>query len=86
MQTASTSKREEVYPDGRRKVTFANGTTKYLLPDGLSMVTFANGDIKKQLPCGTVEYFYKEVDTWHTTLPSRIEVSGHAHALARPPW
>lgn len=78
-QAVGTSKQERVYPDGRRKVTFANGTTKYMLPDGLSMVTFANGDIKKQLPDGTVEYFYKEVDTWHSTLPSRIEVRPREH-------
>ena len=67
-------KREQTYGDGRRKVEFANGTTKYVLPDGLTMVQFVNGDMKKQHPCGLVEYYYKEVDTWHSTLPDGIEV------------
>ena len=26
------------------------------------------------LPAGLIEYYYKEVDTWHTTHPSGVEV------------
>lgn len=70
----SGGKREHTYGDGRRRVDFANGTTKYVLPDGLTMVHFVNGDMKKQHPGGLVEYYYKEVDTWHSTLPAGIEV------------
>jgi T-complex protein 10 C-terminus len=69
-------KSEQVYANGSRKVTFANGTCKYTLPHGLTMVQFVNGDMKKTAPGGTVEYFYREVDTWHTTLASGVEVRG----------
>jgi hypothetical protein len=71
---ATASKVDQWFGDGRRQVKFANGTIKYVLPDGLTMVQFVNGDVKKQLPSGTVEYYYKEVDTWHSTLASGIEV------------
>ena len=54
---------------------FANGTIKQIQPDGQTIVQFANGDVKKQMPCGKVDYYYKQVDTWHTTLPSGVEVS-----------
>lgn len=69
---------ELVYSDGRRHVTFPNGTRKEVLPDGRAVIQFVNGDIKKSdpnQPQGTlVEYFYKEVDTWHVTLPDGLEV------------
>ena len=42
--------------------------------DGTVSVLFRNGDIKQTKRCGTVEYFYKEMSTWHTTLQSGVEV------------
>lgn len=60
---------------GWRRTQFSNGTIKYALPSGLTMVHFVNGDMKKQLPNGTVEYYYHEVDTWHTTMPRGVEVT-----------
>jgi T-complex protein 10 C-terminus len=65
---------ERVFADGRREVCFANGTAKHIFPSGLVAVQFANGDMKKNMPSGDVEYFYKEVETWHITLKSGIEV------------
>ena len=62
------------FEDGRREVRFANGTEKHVLPGGATLVRFGNGDVKKTLRCGTVEYFYREVDTWHTTSPAGVEV------------
>ncbi len=37
---------ERRYADGRRVVTFRNGTEKELAPDGRTVVRFVNGDIK----------------------------------------
>lgn len=37
---------ERRYSDGRRVVTFRNGTEKELAPDGHSIVRFVNGDVK----------------------------------------
>lgn len=65
---------EKWFVDGRRTVRFANGTAKHTLRDGTAVVTFGNGDVKRTAPDGTVHYYYKEVDTWHTTLPSATEV------------
>ena len=62
---------------GRRVVTFANGTVKDVTPSAegaISTVYFTNGDVKRAHPGGRVEYFYKEVDTWHTTHPEGVEV------------
>ena len=58
-------------------VTFANGTVKDVTPSAegaISTVYFTNGDVKRAHPGGRVEYFYKEVDTWHTTHPEGVEV------------
>lgn len=63
--------------DGRRAVLFPNGTKKDVGPDGRSLITFVNGDVKKTIPGpdgNVVEYYYAQVDTWHTTLPTGIEV------------
>lgn len=65
---------EKWFVDGRRTVRFANGTAKHTLRDGTAVVAFGNGDVKRTTPDGTVHYYYKEVDTWHTTLPSATEV------------
>ena len=58
-------------------VTFANGTVKDVTMSkegNISTVYFTNGDVKRAHPGGRVEYFYKEVDTWHTTHPEGVEV------------
>ena len=68
---------ERVLPGGRRVVRFANGTLKDISPSAggpISTVYFTNGDVKRTHPGGRVEYFYREVDTWHTTHPGGIEV------------
>ncbi|KAK9917729.1 hypothetical protein WJX75_007616 [Coccomyxa subellipsoidea] len=70
----SDGKVERMFGDGRRAVTFANGTLKEHSPDGRSVVIFTNGDVKRTFPDSTVEYFYAEVDTWHTTHPDGVEV------------
>ena len=73
---------ERWFTDGRRSVKFANGTEKLTLQDGTTVVLFGNGDIKRSWPQGGVQYFYKEVDTWHTTLASGVEVRAAAmHAV-----
>ena len=68
---------ERVLPRGRRVVHFANGTLKDIVPSTegpISTVYFTNGDVKRTHPGGRVEYFYREVDTWHTTHPGGVEV------------
>ena len=45
-------KSERVFGDGRRTVTFPNGTLKEELPDGRSIVRFTNRDLKRTLPSG----------------------------------
>jgi hypothetical protein len=47
---------------------------KQVLASGTTVVHFLNGDTKRSHSNGTVEYFYREVDTWHTTLESGVEV------------
>eukprot|EP01026_Neomeris_dumetosa_P078883 TRINITY_DN8568_c0_g1_i2.p1 TRINITY_DN8568_c0_g1~~TRINITY_DN8568_c0_g1_i2.p1 ORF type:complete len:241 (-),score=30.15 TRINITY_DN8568_c0_g1_i2:33-698(-) len=65
---------EKWFKDGRRLVQFSNGTCKVQFEDGRCEIRFANGDIKKTTPDGKTEYYYKEVQTWHATFPSDIEV------------
>jgi centromere protein J len=58
-------------------VHFTNGTLKDISPSmegPISTVYFTNGDVKRSHPGGRVEYYYKEVDTWHTTHPGGAEV------------
>ena len=49
--------------------------------------TLTDGDVKRTHPGGRVEYFYREVDTWHTTHPGGVEVyhfpSGQTEARKR---
>lgn len=64
---------ERIFANSRRVVKFPNGTIKEMVPssDGtVSTVYFANGDIKRSYPDDSVEYYYDEVDTWHTTHPA----------------
>lgn len=58
-------------------VHFSNGTLKDMSPSRegpIATVYFTNGDVKRAHPGGRVEYFYREVDTWHTTHPGGVEV------------
>ena len=68
---------ERFYGSGRRVVTFTNGTIKEMVPIGggtEETVYFTNDDIKRTSPDGVVEYYYAEVETWHTTHPSGVEL------------
>lgn len=68
---------ERFYGSGRRVVTFTNGTIKEMIPIGggtEETVYFTNDDIKRTSPGGVVEYYYAEVETWHTTHPSGVEL------------
>ncbi|XP_069463944.1 centromere protein J-like isoform X2 [Ambystoma mexicanum] len=66
---------EQILSDGRRVITFRNGTKKEISTDGKSvMVTFFNGDIKKILPDQRVVYYYADAQTTHTTFPNGLEV------------
>ncbi|KAK3239881.1 hypothetical protein CYMTET_50226 [Cymbomonas tetramitiformis] len=70
-------KMEKVYSDGRRSVLFANGTRKEQFganAGGGAIVFFVNGDVKRTYTSGRVDYYYAEVDTWHTTHVTGIEV------------
>lgn len=70
----SDGRQETVYADGRKEVRYTNGTVKETLPSGATFITFANGDVKKSYPEGKIEYFYAEVQTWHTTHAFGLEV------------
>eukprot|EP00884_Botryococcus_braunii_P012520 jgi/Botrbrau1/21269/Bobra.39_2s0059.1 len=67
-------KLEKIWSSGRVSVVFSNGTAKDMWPDGLCVIHFKNGDVKKTFADGKVEYYYAEVDTWHTTFPDGLEV------------
>eukprot|EP00898_Chlorokybus_atmophyticus_P005685 jgi/Chlat1/6117/Chrsp409S05657 len=67
-------KQEKLYADGRKQIVFANGTIKVVHKDGSSVVHFTNGDIKKSHNDARIEYYYQEVDTWHTMQPDGVEV------------
>ena len=64
---------ERVFADGRRVVFFANGTIKEI--DGHeTTIFFTNGDIKRTHQNGIIEYYYFDVETWHTTHPTGVEL------------
>ena len=64
---------ERVFADGRRIVFFANGTIKEI--DGHeTTIFFTNGDIKRTHQNGIIEYYYFDVETWHTTHPTGVEL------------
>ena len=63
---------ERVFNDSRRLIKFLNGTIKEVVPSSAGTIVtvyFANGDVRRRYPDESVEYFYAEVDTWHTTHP-----------------
>lgn len=49
---------EKHYPDGRKEVTFSDGTIKYLHPNGVEECYFEDGTIQKVQPNGdhTIEF------------------------------
>ena len=69
---------ERHFADGRRIITFPNGTAKEIVQLGasasLETIYFINGDVKRTHPSGLVEYYYSDVETWHTTHPSGDEL------------
>uniref|UniRef100_A0A8D0GBW1 Centromere protein J C-terminal domain-containing protein n=1 Tax=Sphenodon punctatus TaxID=8508 RepID=A0A8D0GBW1_SPHPU len=61
--------------DGRKIITFRNGTKKEISADTrTTVVMFFNGDIKKIMPDQRVIYYYADAQTAHTTYPSGLEV------------
>ncbi|XP_053152483.1 centromere protein J-like isoform X2 [Hemicordylus capensis] len=68
-------KMEQLLTDGRRIITFRNGTKKEISTDEKTTVfTFFNGDIKRILPDQRVIYYYADAQTTHTTYPNGLEV------------
>uniref|UniRef100_A0A8D0GCH1 Centromere protein J C-terminal domain-containing protein n=1 Tax=Sphenodon punctatus TaxID=8508 RepID=A0A8D0GCH1_SPHPU len=66
---------EQMLIDGRKIITFRNGTKKEISADTrTTVVMFFNGDIKKIMPDQRVIYYYADAQTAHTTYPSGLEV------------
>ncbi|KAM8952937.1 uncharacterized protein RCH25_043688 [Pelodytes ibericus] len=66
---------ERLLSDGRRVITFSNGTKKEISADGLATtVSFFNGDVKKIMPDQSIVYYYADAQTTHTTYPNGMEV------------
>ena len=73
---SSAGRTEEVLQDGRRLISYRNGTRKEMLPNGESLVHFVNGDTKTTGAgnSGVVVYYYAQADTTHTTYKDGVEV------------
>ncbi|XP_061234568.1 centromere protein J-like [Neopsephotus bourkii] len=66
---------EEVLTDGRRIITFSNGTKKEISADKrMTTISFFNGDVKKIMPDQRVIYYYADAQTTHTAYPDGLEV------------
>ncbi|XP_009327531.1 PREDICTED: centromere protein J-like [Pygoscelis adeliae] len=66
---------EEVLTDGRRIITFRNGTKKEISADKrMTTISFFNGDVKKIMPDQRVMYYYADAQTTHTAYPDGLEV------------
>ncbi|XP_047413906.1 centromere protein J-like [Sciurus carolinensis] len=66
---------EQTLSDGRKIISFPNGTRKEISADGkTTVIRFFNGDVKRVKPDQTVVYYYAEARTTHTTYPGGIEV------------
>ncbi|XP_009889776.1 PREDICTED: putative t-complex protein 10A homolog 2 [Charadrius vociferus] len=66
---------EEVLTDGRRIITFRNGTKKEISADRrMTTISFSNGDVKKIMPDQRVIYYYADAQTTHTAYPDGLEV------------
>uniref|UniRef100_A0A8C3DPS5 Centromere protein J C-terminal domain-containing protein n=1 Tax=Corvus moneduloides TaxID=1196302 RepID=A0A8C3DPS5_CORMO len=66
---------EEVLSDGRRILTFRDGTKKEISADKrMTTISFSNGDVKKIMPDQRVIYYYADAQTTHTAYPDGLEV------------
>ncbi|NXG62325.1 CENPJ protein, partial [Hemiprocne comata] len=66
---------EEVFTDGRRIITFRNGTKKEISADKrMTTINFFNGDVKRIMPDQSVIYYYADAQTTHTAYPDGLEV------------
>nr|XP_009475864.1 PREDICTED: centromere protein J-like [Pelecanus crispus] len=66
---------EEVLTDGRRIITFRNGTKREISADKrMTTISFFNGDVKKIMPDQRVIYYYADAQTTHTAYPDGLEV------------
>ncbi|NXD91219.1 CENPJ protein, partial [Chaetorhynchus papuensis] len=66
---------EEVLSDGRRILTFRDGTKKEISADKrMTTISFSNGDVKKIMPDQSVIYYYADAQTTHTAYPDGLEV------------
>ncbi|XP_039235499.1 centromere protein J-like [Pipra filicauda] len=66
---------EEVLTDGRRILTFRNGTKKEISVDKrTTTISFSNGDVKKIMPDQRVIYYYADAQTTHTAYPDGLKV------------
>ncbi|XP_024537777.1 centromere protein J [Selaginella moellendorffii] len=70
----------------RRSLVFTDGTREEEYQDGLACLYFPNGDIKNSLADGTTEYYYSEIDTWHTTKPDGVEIFYFPHNQIEEHW
>ena len=72
----TSNRTEELLPDGRRLISYRNGTRKEMLPTGETLVRFINGDSKTTGAgsSGVVVYYYAQADTTHTTYKDGLEV------------
>ncbi|NXH80917.1 CENPJ protein, partial [Edolisoma coerulescens] len=66
---------EEVLSDGRRILTFQDGTKKEISADKrMTTISFTNGDVKRIMPDQRVIYYYADAQTTHTAYPDGLEV------------
>lgn len=84
--SSGSGRTEEVLQDGRRLISYRNGTRKELLPTGESLVRFVNGDTKTTGPgnSGVVVYYYAQANTTHTTYKDGLEVYEFPNRQVRP--
>ncbi len=61
-------RQEKTLADGRKVITYRNGTIKELFTDGKCLVRYVNGDTMLKDPItAMVVYYYAQADTTHTT-------------------
>ncbi|NWX38068.1 CENPJ protein, partial [Notiomystis cincta] len=64
---------EKVLSDGRRILTFRDGTKKEISADKrMTTISFSNGDVKKIMPDQRI--YYADAQTTHTAYPDGLEV------------
>ncbi|XP_044304606.1 centromere protein J-like isoform X2 [Varanus komodoensis] len=66
---------KQLFTDGRRIITYPNGTKMEISTDRkTTVITFYNGDVKKILPDQRVIYYYADAQTTRTIHPDGLEV------------